>query len=77
MLASDRGPRRQVVMLSACSGHGFKFAPALGEVAADLTLHVRTRHDISLFRLRRDRLGGAAALARLHDNDRVVAAASA
>ena len=25
-----------VVVVSACSGHGFKFAPAIGEVAADL-----------------------------------------
>jgi sarcosine oxidase len=30
-----RGP---VVVVSACSGHGFKFAPAVGEQAADLVL---------------------------------------
>ena len=31
----DRHPRHQsVYMVSACSGHGFKFAPALGELVA-------------------------------------------
>jgi sarcosine oxidase len=33
----DRDPdRRHVVFASACSGHGFKFAPAIGELLADL-----------------------------------------
>lgn len=26
-------------MCSCCSGHGFKFSPVLGKVAADLLLH--------------------------------------
>jgi sarcosine oxidase len=37
----------RVVVMSACSGHGFKFASVLGEVAADLVTDGRTAHDIS------------------------------
>ena len=46
----DRHPRHPHVTI-ACgfSGHGFKFAPAVGEILADLTLEGRTRHDISRF----------------------------
>lgn len=33
----DRHPAHaNVIVVSACSGHGFKFAPAVGELAADL-----------------------------------------
>jgi sarcosine oxidase len=42
----------QVVLASPCSGHGFKFTPVIGEVLADLAMHGRTNHDISLFSLR-------------------------
>jgi sarcosine oxidase len=35
------------------SGHGFKFAPVVGEILADLAIEGRTRHPIDLFRLRR------------------------
>ncbi len=35
------------------SGHGFKFAPAVGEVLADLAEHGATRHDIGMFRATR------------------------
>ncbi|MGL5857549.1 MAG: N-methyl-L-tryptophan oxidase [Angustibacter sp.] len=38
-----------VVYASACSGHGFKFAPAIGEVLAQLALDGRTAIDISAF----------------------------
>lgn len=38
-----------VVYASACSGHGFKFAPAIGEVLAELTIHGRSTTDISAF----------------------------
>jgi sarcosine oxidase len=38
---------------SACSGHGFKFAPVLGEVLADLATRSMTDHDIGRFRLSR------------------------
>jgi sarcosine oxidase len=43
----------QVTVISACSGHGFKFCSVIGEVAADLALDGSTRHDIGLFRLDR------------------------
>ncbi len=38
-----------VVVLGGFSGHGFKFAPVIGEVAADLALEGRTRHPIAGF----------------------------
>jgi sarcosine oxidase len=44
-----------IVVTSACSGHGFKFSPALGEILADLATVGTTRHDISRFRLDRFR----------------------
>ena len=44
-----------VVVASPCSGHGFKFAPVVGEILADLATEGRTRHPIGLFRL--DRFG--------------------
>ena len=40
---------RRVVVISACSGHGFKFAPVIGDIAADLVLAGSTRRDISRF----------------------------
>lgn len=46
----DFSPRdRRVVVLSPCSGHGFKFAPVIGDIAADLVLEGATRRDISHF----------------------------
>ena len=50
----DRDPRHaNVVLASACSGHGFKFASVIGEVLADLACEGRTRHPIEMFRLQR------------------------
>lgn len=47
----DRLPELpQVIVVSPCSGHGFKFASVIGEIAADLALDGGTRHDISMFR---------------------------
>ena len=43
----------QIVIASPCSGHGFKFAPAVGEILADLATSGATRHDISRFALSR------------------------
>jgi sarcosine oxidase len=43
----------QVVVASPCSGHGFKFASAIGEILADLALDGGTRHDIGWLRLAR------------------------
>lgn len=43
----DRHPEHSnVVVASPCSGHGFKFAPVLGEALADLVEHGQTRHAI-------------------------------
>jgi sarcosine oxidase len=39
----------RIVVISACSGHGFKFAPVIGEIAADLVRDGRTHRDISRF----------------------------
>jgi sarcosine oxidase len=50
----DRLPETpQIVIASPCSGHGFKFAPVIGEILADLALEGGTPHDISRFRLSR------------------------
>jgi sarcosine oxidase len=43
----------RVVVISACSGHGFKFAPVVGDIAADLVCDGRTLRDISRFSLAR------------------------
>jgi len=43
----------QVLVSSACSGHGFKFASALGELQADLLMTDRARYDLSAFRIDR------------------------
>jgi sarcosine oxidase len=45
----------RIIVASPCSGHGFKFAPVLGEILADLAMHDATQHDISRFRLARFR----------------------
>ena len=51
---SDRLPGApQIVVASPCSGHGFKFAPAIGEILADLATAGATKHDISRFALSR------------------------
>lgn len=39
----------RVVVSSACSGHGFKFASAIGEIQADLVTAGRSRFDLSPF----------------------------
>lgn len=43
----------QIIVASPCSGHGFKFAPVVGEILADLATAGATRHDIGRFRLAR------------------------
>jgi sarcosine oxidase len=46
----DRLPAApQIVVASPCSGHGFKFAPVIGDILADLVVNGQTRHDISRF----------------------------
>ena len=50
----DRAPDTpEVLLVSPCSGHGFKFSSVMGEICADLVQHGRTSHDIGLFRLAR------------------------
>lgn len=50
----DRHPALpQVLIASPCSGHGFKFASAVGEVLADLLLTGRSSFDLGLFKLER------------------------
>jgi sarcosine oxidase len=43
----------QVLISSPCSGHGFKFASAIGEIQADLLVNGKTEFDLSPFRLGR------------------------
>ena len=50
----DRHPYHpQVLISSPCSGHGFKFASAIGEAHADLILDGHCRFDLTPFRLSR------------------------
>jgi sarcosine oxidase len=42
-----------VIIASPCSGHGFKFAPVVGEILADLATTGKTAHDMARFSLRR------------------------
>jgi sarcosine oxidase len=50
----DRIPgRERIVIASPCSGHGFKFAPAIGQALAELSLTGRTSADLGRFRLSR------------------------
>lgn len=52
----DRLPGREnVVLLSPCSGHGYKFCSVIGELAADLVTKGRTRLDIRFLSLDRFR----------------------
>ena len=50
----DWHPQSQrVLLVSACSGHGFKHSAAVGQAAAELTLHGQSVFDVSPFRLDR------------------------
>ena len=44
---------RNVLFVSACSGHGFKFASAIGEAASQWALDGTSQLDLSLFSLNR------------------------
>jgi sarcosine oxidase len=51
--AIDRHPRHANVWYAAgFSGHGFKFAPTVGAILADLATTEKTAHEIGLFRTR-------------------------
>jgi len=50
----DRHPEHDhVLLVSACSAHGFKFASAIGEIAMQVSLQGKARMDISAFSLSR------------------------
>ena len=50
----DRHPRHdEVILASVCSGHGFKFAPVMGEIIAELVQGKRPAFDLSMFRMAR------------------------
>ncbi|MFZ1218284.1 MAG: N-methyl-L-tryptophan oxidase [Chthoniobacterales bacterium] len=50
----DRHPEHaNVILCGGFSGHGFKFAPAIGEVAAELALDGRSRHRVDFLSLQR------------------------
>ena len=54
----DRDPRSErIVVMSACSGHGFKHSAALGEAVAELVAHGESRLDLGAFRQRTGRSG--------------------
>lgn len=54
----DRHPEdTRVIVISACSGHGFKFAPAIAELAADLVEGRKPEFDVSPFRAERLAVG--------------------
>jgi sarcosine oxidase len=44
---------RQVLIVSACSGHGFKFAAVVGEIVSGLLVDGRSAFDLSPFRISR------------------------
>ncbi|MET0444508.1 MAG: N-methyl-L-tryptophan oxidase [Pseudorhodoplanes sp.] len=50
----DRVPGRpNIVVASPCSGHGYKFAPAIGQALVELAFGGRTTLDLSRFRIGR------------------------
>lgn len=50
----DRHPEHsRLVLCGGFSGHGFKFAPVIGEIAADLALERVSRHDTGFLSLQR------------------------
>ncbi|HEV2805661.1 MAG TPA: N-methyl-L-tryptophan oxidase [Chthoniobacterales bacterium] len=56
----DRHPQYpNVILCGGFSGHGFKFAPVIGEIAADLALDGGSRHAIDFLSLKRFAAMGA------------------
>jgi sarcosine oxidase/N-methyl-L-tryptophan oxidase len=50
----DRHPEHpRLVLCGGFSGHGFKFAPVIGEIGADLALEQGSRHEIEFLSLQR------------------------
>lgn len=44
---------REIIAVSACSGHGFKFSSAIGEILADMAMDREPAFDLSLFKITR------------------------
>ena len=57
----------QIVLCSACSGHGFKFCSVIGEMLADLAMTGTTKHAMDLHNISADRPGHESMLQRFHD----------
>jgi glycine/D-amino acid oxidase-like deaminating enzyme len=50
----DRHPDHSgLILCGGFSGHGFKFAPVVGEICADLALEATPRHEVGFLSLRR------------------------
>lgn len=54
--SSGSDGKGEVLLVSCCSGHGYKFSTVLGEAAADLLEKGNSDRDISLFRIDREGL---------------------
>ena len=42
-----------ILICSPCSGHGFKFTPAIGEICSELVAKKKTNYDLSEFSIKR------------------------
>ena len=42
-----------IIVCSPCSGHGFKFTPAIGEICSNLVVHKSSKFDLSEFSINR------------------------
>jgi sarcosine oxidase len=49
----DRVPGSNILVASPCSGHGFKFAPVIGEIVSQLVREATPVYDLALFDPRR------------------------
>ncbi|MEZ5095266.1 MAG: hypothetical protein R2731_03605 [Nocardioides sp.] len=54
--SSTRSRARESVVVGLAAGHGFKFAPTLGRLLADLAEHGETAHDLTPYRFGRPAL---------------------
>jgi len=54
----DRHPASpRVIVVSPCSGHGFKFCPVIGAMVAEMAANEKSRATVDLFRIDRFRTG--------------------
>lgn len=45
--------KKNVILASPCSGHGFKFCSVIGEILAEMAVLGQTKHEIGLFKIDR------------------------